>query len=223
VFIKHDWIGVIPYMVDAGPTLHCRCAQITNGELAGSIEMKKQKFCASRLGIGTLLWAIVAVLLAGGRSVEAQQAVSVIKPAISINEMMVAFVDQAADAIWTAAASPPKKACEWQQVEYHAIQLATSGTLLRVGGTGTLDMQWKDAPRWAPLADKMTDLALAAARAAKTKNVAELKKVGDELILNCEGCHRAFKPEVPTQNILTHLSHAESRSKLLPFDCSDGK
>jgi hypothetical protein len=140
-------------------------------------------------------------------------------PVISINVLMVSFVDQAADAIWTAAANPPKHLCEWQQVEYRATQLATTGTLLRVGGSGPLDMQWRDAPEWAPFADKMTALAVKAAQAARDKNVIALKATGNELILNCEACHRAFKPEIPTQNINTHLSHALPMAEGLPHNC----
>ncbi len=142
-----------------------------------------------------------------------------ITPVISINVLMVSFVDQAADAIWTAAVNAPKRPCEWQQLEYRATQLATTGTLLRVGGSGPLDMQWRDSPGWAPFADKMTALALKAAQAARDKNVIAIKATGNELILNCEACHRAFKPEIPTQNINTHLSHAVPMAEGLPPNC----
>ena len=60
---------------------------------------------------------------------------SQIYPPVSINVLMVMFVDQAADAIWAAAVYPPKGKCEWEQVEYRATELATTGTLLRLGGT----------------------------------------------------------------------------------------
>jgi len=172
------------------------------------------------IGIGC---ASALALLGYDRPAAAQQykavAAAQIKPVISVNALMVKFVDQAADTIWTAAVHPPKRECEWQQVEYRATQLATTGTLLRVGGTGPLDMQWRDSPRWAPFADKMTALALAAAQAAREKNVAAIKTDGDALILNCEACHRAFKPEIPSQNIVTHLSHAVPLAEDLPPNC----
>ena len=159
-----------------------------------------------------------------GRSAEAQQpsvanAPIPVKPVISVNLLMVDFVDQAADTLWTAAVDPPKRACAWDQVRYRATQLATTGTLLRLGGTGPLDMQWSASPDWARFADNMTTLALAAAQAAKERNAPALKEVGDQLILNCEACHRAFKPEIPTQNITTHLSHAVPLSEGLPPNC----
>lgn len=136
-----------------------------------------------------------------------------IKPVVSINVLMVKFVDQAADVIWTAAVSPPKCDAEWEQVEYHATQLATTGIVLRVGGTGPMDMAWRNSPGWAPFANAMTRYALAAAQAARDKNVAAIKTAGDALVLNCEACHQAFKPELPTQGIITHLSHAVPFSK----------
>jgi hypothetical protein len=129
-----------------------------------------------------------------------------IKPAISFNVLMVKFVDQAADSVWTAAVEPPKTAADWEQVEYHATQLAATGTLLRVGGTGARDMEWTNSPGWATFTDKMTESALAAAQAAKAKDVAALQKAGDNLVLNCEGCHREFKLDLPTEGLATHLS-----------------
>ena len=70
-----------------------------------------------------------------------------------------------------------------------------------------MDEQWRASPQWSVFADRMTEISLAAAKAAQQKNAAALKKAGDELVVNCEGCHKAFKPEIPTQNITTHLSH----------------
>lgn len=134
------------------------------------------------------------------------QVAAPIKPAISLNTLMVKFVDQAADPIWTAAVDPPKTDADWEQVEYHATQLATTGTLMRVGGTGVMDREWASDPAWAPFTDKMTDAALRAAAAARDKNVAEIQAAGDEIVLNCEGCHRAFKLDLPTEGLATHLA-----------------
>jgi hypothetical protein len=129
-----------------------------------------------------------------------------IKPAISFNVLMVKFVDQAADPVWTAAVEPPKTDAEWETVEYHATQLAVTGTLMRVGGTGPKDTEWTNSPGWAAFTDKMTEGALAAVQAAKSKDVAALQKAGDDIVLNCEGCHREFKLDLPTEGLATHLT-----------------
>lgn len=129
-----------------------------------------------------------------------------IKPAISFNVLMVKFVDQVADSVWNAAVEPPKTDADWDQVEFHATQLATTGTLMRVGGTGPKDMEWTNSPGWASFTDKMTEGALAAVQAAKTKDLAALRKAGDDIVLNCEGCHREFKLDLPTEGLATHLT-----------------
>jgi hypothetical protein len=165
-----------------------------------------------------LAGAIAAfALLVGAPSMAAQTgpvvapaaaaAPAAIKPVTTFNVLMVKFVDQASDAIWDAATTPPKTACGWEQVEFHATQLATTGTLLRVGGTGPMDARLAAAPQWSVFADRMSEISLAAAKAARQKDAAALQKAGNELVVNCEGCHKAFKPEIPTQNVTTHLSH----------------
>lgn len=166
-----------------------------------------------------ILTGSLAFTACGSQAAESAPLAGQIKPVVSINVLMVKFVDQAADVIWTAAVSPPKCDAEWEQVEYHATQLATTGTVLRIGGTGPMDMVWRNSPGWAPFANAMTKYALAAAKAARDKNVAELKTAGDALVLNCEACHQAFKPELPTQGIITHLSHAVPSSKRSNPEC----
>jgi hypothetical protein len=148
-----------------------------------------------------------ALLAAAPAGAAPPDVASAIRPVTTFNVLMVMFVDQASDAIWDAATTPPKKQCAWEQVEFHATQLATTGTLLRVGGTGPMDAKWLASPQWGTFADRMTEISMAAAKAAKARDPAALKKAGDDLVVNCEGCHKAFKPEIPTQNITTHLSH----------------
>ena len=159
-----------------------------------------------REGLFSVAMALALLAAAPARAGQ-PEAASAIKPVTTFNVLMVEFVDQASDAIWDAATAPPKKACAWEQVEFHATQLATTGTLLRVGGTGPMDAKWLASPQWSTFADRMTEISMAAAKAAKAKDAAALKKAGDDLVVNCEGCHKAFKPEIPTQNITTHLSH----------------
>lgn len=129
-----------------------------------------------------------------------------IAPVISFNRLMVDFIDQVADPIWNAAVTPPQSDAEWEQVEYHAIQLAMTGPLLRLGGTGPMDAEWTASPGWAPFTDKMTEAALAAAQAARNKDVAAIQAAGDQIVLNCEGCHREFKLDLPTEGLATHLA-----------------
>jgi hypothetical protein len=115
---------------------------------------------------------------------------------------MVSSIDHAAHAIWDAAAKGPKTADEWLEVDYHAIQLAAMGTLITVGGTGPADAGWVRLPDWQRYAQQLTDAGVAARKAAEAKDVAAISAVGDTLLMGCEGCHKQFKPDVPTEGLL---------------------
>src|SRR5262249_53682565 len=65
---------------------------------------------------------------------------------VSLNVLMVKFVDQAADPVWEAAVTQPKTDLDWEQVEYHATQLATSGALMQLVGPGPRDAEWVHQP-----------------------------------------------------------------------------
>jgi hypothetical protein len=43
-------------------------------------------------------------------------------------------------------------------------------------------------------------------RAVDAKNQMALRSAGDALVEVCEGCHKQFKPDVPTEGIL-HVPH----------------
>lgn len=126
-----------------------------------------------------------------------------VTPAVSINALMVSSIDHAAHEIWDAAAEPPKTEQEWQELDYHAIQLAALGTMITVGGTGPADAGWVGLPDWQRYSQQMTDAGVAARRAAEAKDVAAISSVGDTLVMVCENCHEQFKPDSPTEG-LTH-------------------
>jgi cytochrome c553 len=51
-------------------------------------------------------------------------------------------------------------------------------------------------------AKELADEGIAAWEAAKKKDKQALSDVGDKLVTTCENCHKAYKPEVPTEGIL---------------------
>jgi hypothetical protein len=127
-----------------------------------------------------------------------------VPPAVSINALMVGMVDHAGHVIWDAGAEgkAPKTDKDWQEVEHHAIQLAGAATLITIGGTGPADAGWAQLPDWRRYSKEMTDEAVAALTAARTKNREGIMKAGDQLVTTCEGCHKQFKPELPTEGLL---------------------
>jgi len=162
-----------------------------------------------RLG---LFFGVSAFLLYGcNTGVEQQQAVQqanpqapAVPPAVSVNAVMVALVDHASHVIWDVAeeAKAPKNDKDWGELEHHATQLAASGTLIALGGTGKADPGWAQLPDWKKYSQELTDAGLAALSAVRSKNREALLKAGDQLVATCEGCHKEFKPELPTEGIV---------------------
>lgn len=129
-----------------------------------------------------------------------------VPPAVSVNAVMVAQVDHSAHEIWDVPLMPPKTDDDWTQLEYHAIQLAAAGTLISLGGSGPSDPGWARLPAWRQYAQTMTDSGVAAISAARGKDVKAFETIGNDLTPTCEGCHKEFKPDAPTEGLL-HTPH----------------
>ena len=129
-----------------------------------------------------------------------------VPPAVSVSALMVALVDHAAHEIWDVPLMPPKSDQDWTQLEYHAIQLAASGTLISVGGSGPSDPGWARLPAWRQYAQSMTDSGVKAIGAARSRDVKAFETIGNALTPTCEGCHKEFKPDAPTEGLL-HTPH----------------
>jgi hypothetical protein len=120
---------------------------------------------------------------------------------ISINEVMVAAVDHAAHEIWNAPLKEksPKNEKDWTELEHHALQLVASSRTLMLAGTGKADPGWVQSPDWKKYAQALTDASTASVKAVREKNIDALNSAGDQLVMVCEACHKAFKPEIPSE------------------------
>jgi hypothetical protein len=155
----------------------------------------------------------VSILLFGGcaESVEktakaADQPPAVTLPTmpISINAVMVSLVDHASHEIWNAAdkKKAPRSERDWTELEHHALQLAASGTLIMLPGTGLADKTWTQGEEWKKYSKGLSDAGLAAVNAARQKDLAAVMAAGDQLVVVCESCHKAYKPDVPTEGLV---------------------
>ncbi len=117
---------------------------------------------------------------------------------VSLNEVMVALVNDAADPIWHADWEPPANEAGWRALERHAYQLEIAGTLLTVPGTGPLDRYWVSNPQWIYYAERLSATGAKAREALAQRDNAAIRAVGNELVEVCEGCHIALKPDEPT-------------------------
>lgn len=127
---------------------------------------------------------------------------------VSVNEVMVAWIDPSSHELWDVEreGQAPATESDWQRVERHATQLAAAGTVIALGGTGQQDPAWIKSPDWKKYSQELTKAGMAARNAAHTRSFDALVSANGELVQACENCHRAFKPDLPTEG-RTHQPH----------------
>ena len=118
-------------------------------------------------------------------------------PVVSLNEIMVYVVDTHSNEIWDAAMTPPVSDEGWKELQRAAIAIAAAGSLTRVSGNGPKDQQWTQQADWAKYSQAMSNAGLAAVTAVRSRNVTEISKAGDRLVVTCIDCHREYKLDVP--------------------------
>jgi hypothetical protein len=122
---------------------------------------------------------------------------------------MVSIVDHAGHQLWNAEreGGAPKTKADWETLAEHATQLAAAGALIRVAGPGVQDMTWVATPSWQKWSQAMSDAALAALKATEGENVQALVAANGQLVQSCEGCHKEFKPSLPSEGIVHGHAH----------------
>ena len=163
----------------------------------------------AKISAGVTLFTAAAYALLGGATglAQAPAAAPHVPVPISVNAVMVALVDQAAHEIWEGGNQARNLTDrEWLLIEQHSLQLAGAGSLISLGGTGPADRGWALSPAWQDWSRKLSTGALDAKRAVDAKNKAALRAAGDALVDTCVGCHKVFKPDIPTEGIM-HQPH----------------
>ena len=90
------------------------------------------------------------------------------------------------NAVFEAAAEPPKDDAAWEAVRGQAVALAEAGNLLMLGSRA------KDRAAWMKFSRAQVDAAEAAARAAAAKNAEQLSTAADALYETCADCHKDY-------------------------------
>lgn len=133
----------------------------------------------------------------------------------SINAIMVAMIDWSAHEIWEAANADILTGRNWLTTKQYAIELLAASTLVSLGGTGREDMTWVRDLTWQVWTAQMINESQRALQAIEIQDKARLRAAAEQLVIICEGCHAAFKPDVPTEGIL-HVPHHEYGETLVP-------
>lgn len=149
---------------------------------------------------------ITAVVMLTACSGEQEAAEDQVRLPISLNEVMVALVNHAADPIWRADWDQPESDAEWREVERLAYQIQVGGALLQFPGTGPMDDEWVADPAWNRFAMQMSEAGRRAVNSARAQDQTLIRRAGDELVETCEACHMAFKPDLPTMGMFGELS-----------------
>lgn len=119
-------------------------------------------------------------------------------PAISLNQIMVSVIDSNSHKLWDVESqSTPPTDAQWAELEHSAVTLAAAGNLTAVSGNGPNDQRWTQQADWQKWSEAVSAAGLTAVNAVAAKDVAGLRKAGDELVLTCINCHREYKLDVP--------------------------
>jgi hypothetical protein len=132
---------------------------------------------------------------------------------VSINAVMVSLVDHAGHGLWDAEIEgrAPKTQQDWELVAEHAIQMAAAGSLITIPGTGPNDLRLTREADWQKWARAMSDAGMAAFKASQASDLKALVAANSQLVDTCEGCHDAYKPDIPSEGILHKHMHIEER------------
>ena len=130
----------------------------------------------------------------------------------SYNELMVAWIDNASHVLWDVEKPgfAPKNEPDWVEMEDHAIQLVAAGTLIQLPGAGPSDAIWAAQDGWKTNARLLSESGKAALDAAKSRNLPGVIAANGKLVETCEGCHKQFKPDLPSEGLTHQSPHSES-------------
>lgn len=165
--------------------------------------------------IFAILTLLVALTTIAGAAEPTKTDRKFIEMQTSINAIMVGVVDWSAHEIWESAEADRLTGRNWLTTKQYAVQLLAAGTLVSLGGTGPRDRDWVREQAWQVWAAQLIDESKHALQAIEAQDVARLRAAADQLVFICEGCHAAFKPDIPTEGIL-HVPHHEYGESLVP-------
>lgn len=143
-----------------------------------------------------------------GTAPAAPAASSSLRLPTSLNAIMVGAVDHASDPLFEVgnavmgSGKLPATDDDWREVQYHAYQMVALGTVMQVPGTGPKDVEWTSAPTWKTWSEQVSAIGMDMLQLVEKKDAEGFVDAGNRLVAACEGCHREFKPEIPTMNIL---------------------
>jgi hypothetical protein len=129
---------------------------------------------------------------------------------VSINAEMVSIVDHAAHELWNVEreGQKPTTQGDWENLSEHATQLAASGALIMLPGTGPNDVTLTQQAKWQKWAKDLSAVGMEQLKATQANNFEALLSANNRLMDVCEGCHKDFKPSIPSEGIAHKHMHS---------------
>jgi lipocalin-like protein len=106
----------------------------------------------------------------------------------TMSDLMVKVIYPASDAIFYITTRAPASEAEWGELQAKTLLVAESANLLMMPGRA------RDQDRWMRDAQLMLDAGRAAYRAARSRDLAALEALNDQLYESCTSCHQHYRP-----------------------------
>jgi hypothetical protein len=110
------------------------------------------------------------------------------RPVGTMSELMVRLVYPTSDSIFYIETKTPASDADWNKLQTDALVLAESANLLMMPGRA------RDDGRWMTDSRLLLDVATAAFKAAKNRDVPALSALNEQLNASCTTCHRDYRP-----------------------------
>jgi hypothetical protein len=69
-----------------------------------------------------------------------------------------------------------------------------------------MDDEWTGNQQWVTWSNQLEAAGERAVKAVAARDITRIASSGDEIVDVCEGCHIAFKPDLPTSGMFGELS-----------------
>ena len=116
-------------------------------------------------------------------------------PEVTIKELMEKTITPATNTIWSYY-EPPAEERDWVLLEEAAVTMLAAVSLNAAGGTGPMDNDWVQDPRWKAFNLVMLQASRDALDAIRARDHNALLAASDVMYPPCEGCHVQFNPGV---------------------------
>lgn len=106
----------------------------------------------------------------------------------TMSQLMVQIIYPTSNDIFYIGRKPPQTDYEWGLVERSALTLAESGNLLMLPGRA------RDEDKWVKDTKLLVDVATAAFKAARAKDIDAVLALNEQLNTACVTCHQDYRP-----------------------------